>query len=205
MKSKTLFLTVLLTAALSACLLADDNRLIFTEFGISYASVIAPPVLANKTTGVYDTAAFDIKVGADILKWADIYAGGDFMYYTVRDYLPSLGWVKNYTFYPIYGGIRTNICPDWSFYPGLFFELGKAISSYGSVKETNTQSFGPIYTPLNYAWLGTYYNFGFDLNMKVSDIGIISIKIDRPAISSGGTNLGEIHIYRVGLAWKMLY
>ncbi len=198
MKNKTLFLAILLTAAISSSLLAD-NRLIFTEFGISYASMIAPPVLENNTTGVFDTASLDVKAGVDILKWADVYAGGGLMFFALR---PNSA--ENYTFYPIYGGIRANIFPDWIVYPGVLFELGKAISSQHLNNELMSQ-LGPLYSPLDYSWAGTYYNFGFDLNMNVNDIAILSLKIDRPAISSGDTKLGEIQIFRVGLAWKMLY
>jgi len=201
MKNKTLFLAILFAAVISSCLFADDNRLIFTEFGVSYASVIAPPLLENSTTGVLGTASFDAKVGVDILKWADVYIGGDFMSFTMRQ-----NYGANYTFYPIYGGIRANIFPDWIVYPGILFELGKAISSQHLDQDVfNSPLFGELNSPLEYAWAGTYYNFGFDLNMNVNDIAILSLKIDRPAISSGGTNLGEIHILRVGLAWKMLY
>lgn len=198
MKTKTLFLAVIFTAALSLCLFAD-NRYIFTEYSVSYASVLTPHILENNTTGVYDTAAFDAKVGADILRWADIYVGGDFMFFMMR---PDM--TEHYSFYPIYGGIHANICPDFKVYPGIFFELGKAISNQRTGVNVMTP-FGQVSQPVDHPWTGTYYNFGFDLNMNVNDISILSFRIDRPAISNKEDDLGEIHIIRVGFAWKTLY
>jgi opacity protein-like surface antigen len=143
----------------SGAVLADD-KIAFTEFGISYGSVIDPSYISNNTTGVLDTAVFDAKAGVEILKWADVYAGAGFHLYLVRT-----NWQEHYTFFPLCGGVRVNIMPDWCVYPVVFGEYGAAFSNRRTIVS-------PI-TDHNDTWIAGYYNFGIGVNWKVEDIATL--------------------------------
>jgi hypothetical protein len=106
----------------------------------------------------------------------------------------------NYTFFPLYGGLRVNILPDMQVYPDIFIEGGTSIASYTS--KSIAMGFASY---SSHAWWGGYFNFGFDVNYAINDISIIALKIDRPSIASIDKGQNELHIIRAGIAWKMLY
>lgn len=185
---KTILFIILAVILFSGAVFAD--KLIFTELGISYGTVVGPADLSNDSTGVFDTAVFDIKVGANILKWGDVYAGGALNFYMVRS-----DWNDNYVFCPVFGGLRVNIFPEWIVYPSLSAECGVAFASH----HDRVSAIATIDTP----WTATYYNFGIGVNWNLTDISILRLAIERPAISN--ENGGEIHILKAGLAWKIFY
>lgn len=166
------------------------DKIVFTEFGLSYGSVIDPDYISNSTTGVLDTAVFDAKAGVELFKWIDVYIGGAFNFYMV-----SSNWQSNYTFYPIFGGLRVNIMPEWCVYPSISAEYGFAFASHHLMTAP--------YTFDNKAWLAAYYNFSLGVNWKIEDIAVLCLSIERPAISNKYG--AEIHIFKTGLAWKILY
>ena len=169
---------------------ADMDKLIFSEFGLSYGSVIDPSYISNNSTGVFDTAVFDAKAGVEILKWADVYAAAGFNLYLERK-----NWQAHYTFFPLAGGIRVNIMPDWCVYPVVFGEYGVSFSNQRT-----------IVSPLadhNVPWIAKYYNFGIGVNWKVEDMATLCLTLERPSISN--IMGAEIHILKAGLAWKILY
>jgi hypothetical protein len=168
---------------------AQDSKLIFTEIGVSYGSVIEPDYIANSSTGVFDTAVFDIKAGVNIFKWADIYAGASFNYF-----MKSSDWNQNYTFYPLFGGVRANIMPEWCVYPSVALEYGAVIASAHVMA-------GPDMT--EQPWVGTYYNFALAANWEIADIAVLRLSIERPSVTD--KNGSEIHIFKTGLAWKIFY
>jgi hypothetical protein len=188
MKKTILFIVI--AAALLICGNVFADKLIFTELGISYGTVVGPAYLSNDSTGVFDTAVYDIKVGAEILKWGDVYAGGGLNYYMVRS-----DWQDNYTICPVFGGLRVNIFPEWIVYPSLSAEYGVAFASYHDKVSSTLTNDKP--------WTAAYYNFAIAANWNLTDVSILRLSIERPAISN--ENGGEIHILKAGLAWKIFY
>jgi len=122
MKKKIALVSLLLLAVLSP-LMAD--KLVFTEVGVSFASIIMPRAFESNATGTYDTAAFDLKAGFDIFKWADIYVGGGFQFFADRP--NPQGFDNYYTFYPVYGGIRANIFRTSAFIRTLFLNTERLL------------------------------------------------------------------------------
>ena len=189
MKRKITAVLAVLFLAVSAQAFAD--RLVFTEIGVSYGKIFSPTGFANNSSGLYDTAIFDAKVGADICKWADVYAGGAFDFFAGRSNLQD-----HYTFFPVFGGVMANIMPEWTVYPSVLFEYGCAISN---------NYYATTYASGNRPWLAYYYNYGICLNWNVADIAILQFSVERPAISNMANNGGEIHMIKTGLAWKIFY
>jgi hypothetical protein len=189
MKRKITAVLAILLLAMSAQVFAD--KLVFTEFGLSYGKVFSPASFANNTTGLYDTAVIDAKVGVDICKWADLYIGGAFDYFGGRTNLQN-----NYTFYPIFGGVKVNIMPEWKVYPSVLLEYGCSISN---------NYFVTTYATDNRPWVARYYNYGICVNWNVADIAILQLSVERPSISNLANNGGEIHMIKTGLAWKIFY
>lgn len=171
---------------------AFADKLVFTEFGLSHGKVFSPARFADNTTGLFDTAVFDARAGVNILKWGDVYLGGAFNFYVDRG-----NNQQHYTFFPVYGGIRANIMPDWVVFPSVFFEYGKAISNH------HWLFMG--YKVVDNPWLADYYNFGLCVNWNVADIAILQLRVERPAITSSASLGGEFHIIKTGLAWKIYY
>ena len=172
------------------------EKLVFSEFGVSYSSLITPRVLENNTTGTYDAPVFDAKVGVNILKWADVYVGGSFQFFIDR---PNTQ--QYYTFYPYFAGIRANIFPDFCVYPDIMFEVGKAFANrhiqyalnpYQTADRDNT-------------WTADYYSFGFGVNWKISDVSILSLRLERPTYSNLNVSYGELQAVKAGFAWKIFY
>jgi len=189
MKRKISIVFLFLILAFAAGLYAD--KLVFTEAGLSYGKIFSPAKFANNSTGLYDTAIFDAKVGLDLCKWADLYIGGAFDFFADRANLQN-----HYSFFPVFGGVMVNIMPDWMIYPSVLFEYGCAISNH---------YFVPVYTAVNTPWLAAYYNYGICLNWNVADIAVLQFSVERPAISNIKNNGGEIHIIKTGFAWKIFY
>lgn len=190
MKKIIVLTAMAVVLAFSGAAQADMDKLVFTEFGVSYGSVIDPSYISNNTTGVLDTAVFDAKAGVEILKWVDVYAAAGF-----HLYLERTNWQQHYTFFPLAGGARVNIMPDWCVYPSVFAEYGAAFSNHRITPN-------PI-IEIDKPWIGSYYNFGIGVNWKVEDMATLCLTIERPSISN---NAGaEIHILKAGLAWKILY
>jgi hypothetical protein len=193
MKKKTALVLFLLLAVLSP-LMAD--KLVFTEYGVSYASAISPKLMENNTTGTFDTAAFDLKVGVSVLeKWAEIYAGAGF-----QPFIFASNAQEDYSFIPLFGGIKANICPEWPVYPDIMFEYGRSISNLRSQYMT-------LLGPMNRdnSWLADYYSFGIGVNWKIEDMAILALKIERPSYSNLNKSYGEIHIIKAGLTWQIYY
>jgi hypothetical protein len=163
------------------------DKLFFTEFGLGYASIISPGNIENNTTGTKDTMAIDAKAGINILKWVDIYAAGSFYFFMFNQ-----DWQSHYSFYPIAGGVRINILSENLIYPDLFFEYGVAISNLHTIFTDSP-------------WTAQYYNFGISVNLNITDISNISLKIERPTISGKDETQPEIHIIKTSLAWKFYY
>ncbi len=168
---------------LSAAAFAD--KLVFSEFGLSYGKITGPGSLANNTAGTYDTGVFEARTGLNILKWADVYAGASFNLFIFRQ-----DTQKHYTFFPIYGGIRADIMPGWVVYPDVFIEYGIALSNL----HANTG---------DRPWNGSYYNFGAGVNWNLEDTAVLSLRFERPAVAGDGS--GEFHIFKTGIAWKIYY
>lgn len=166
-----------------------EDKIVFTEFGLSYGSVIDPANISDNSTGALDTAVFDVKAGAQILKWGNVYAGAAFHFYMDR-----ADWNQHYTFFPLFGGLRANIFPEWAVYPSVSAEFGIAFANHHFMN-------GPDMD--DRPWLASYYNFGIGANWNVTDISILSLTIERPSVSN--LNGGEIHIFKTGLSWKILY
>jgi hypothetical protein len=189
MKRKISIVFLFLILVFSSGLYAD--KLVFTEVGLSYGKTFSPAAFGNNSTGLFDTALFDAKVGLDFCKWADLYIGGAF------DFFVDRGSTQNhYSFFPIFGGVAVNIMPDWVVYPSVIFEYGRAISNHhylfkGYFKDN--------------PWLADYYNCGFCVNWNMVDIAVLSFSVERPSISNMAGNGGEIHIIKTGLAWKIFY
>jgi hypothetical protein len=194
MKKTTIILMISLFLAAVAA--ADSEKLIFTEYGVSYASVLTPSIIANNSTGTFDTAAFDIKVGASFLdRWAEAYVGAGF-----QAFIFTSNSQENYSFFPLYGGIKANICPDWTVYPDIIFEYGRAISNIRSQYMTDM---GPMNR--DNAWLADYYSFGAGINWKIEDIAILGLKIERPSYSNLNKSYGEIQVIKAGITWQIYY
>jgi opacity protein-like surface antigen len=193
---KKLTIAIAFLFVMSAAVLADVDMNIFTDYGVSYASVLTPSYIANNSTGTFDTAAFDIKVGASFLdKWAEIYAGAGF-----QPFIFTSNSQENYSFFPIYGGLKANICPDMTVYPDIIFEYGRAISNIRSQYMTNM---GPANR--DNAWLADYYSFGIGVNWKIEDIAILGLKIERPSYSNLNKSYGEIQVIKAGITWQIYY
>jgi hypothetical protein len=190
MKKIIVLTAIAAVLAFSGAARADMDKLVFTEFGVSYGNVIDPSYISNNTTGVLDTAVFDAKAGVEILKWADVYAGAGF-----NLYLDVKNQQQHYTFFPLCGGIRVNIMPDWCVYPSLSAEYGVAFSNRRTL-------LSPI-ADHNVPWIAKYYSYGIGVNWKVEDIATLCLTIERPSISNIAG--AEIHILKAGLAWKILY
>jgi hypothetical protein len=169
---------------LSTAVFAD--KLVFSEFSLSYGKITGPGSLANNTAGTYDTGIFEARTGLNILKWADVYAGASFNLFIYRQ-----DTQQHYTFFPVYGGIRGNIMPDWAVYPDVFIEYGVSISNLHGLKGADRP------------WNGSYYNFGAGVNWNMEDIAVLSLRIERPAVAGDGS--GEFHIFKTGIAWKIFY
>lgn len=199
MKNRIMVLMFTAIVAFAAPLMAE--KFIFTEYGVSYASMLSPGNLQNNTTGTYDSGIFDAKVGVSALRWAELYIGGAFSPFIFHED-PQ----ENYSFFPIYGGIRANICPQWIVYPSVMFEYGTAAANlhtrYAPDPADESTKFGR-----DNAWRASYYNFGIGINWNVEDIAVLSLKIERPSYSSIklDKNSSEIHIFKAGLAWQIYY
>lgn len=165
------------------------NKLVFTEFGLSYGNAIDPDGISNNTDGVFDTAVFDAKAGVEILKWGNLYAGCGFHYYQNR-----ADWQQHYTFYPLYGGVRVNIMPEWFIYPSLFAEYGVAFANHHFIN---------AYVMDDQPWTASYYSFGLGIDWKVADIAVLRMTFERPSFSNNDG--AEIHVFKTGLSWKILY
>jgi hypothetical protein len=190
MKKIIVLTAIAVVLVFSGAARADMDKLAFTEFGVSYGSVIDPSYISNNTTGVLDTAVFDAKAGVEILKWVDIYAAAAF-----HLYLERANWQEHYSFFPLAGGARVNIMPEWCVYPVVFGEYGVSFSNLRTLPNPVSEK--------NYPWIAGYYNFGIGVNWRVEDIATLCLTIERPSITN---NRGaEIHILKAGLAWKILY
>ena len=196
MKKKIALVSLLLLAVLSP-LMAD--KLVFTEVGVSFASIIMPRAFESNATGTYDTAAFDLKAGFDIFKWADIYVGGGFQFFADRP--NPQGFDNYYTFYPVYGGIRANIFPDLCVYPDVIFEYGTAFANRHIQFMENPYQVGDR----DHTWMARYYSYGFGINWHVNDVSTLSLRIERPSFSNLNVSYGELQVIKAGLAWKILY
>jgi hypothetical protein len=193
MKKKILALLLLSVVVFSAPVMAE--KLIFTEYGVSYASILTPKLMENNSTGTFDTAAFDIKVGVSACKWAEAYVGAGF-----QAYIFTANAQENYSYFPIYGGVRANIFPDWTVYPDLMFEYGRAISN---LRYQYMTTLGPM--SADSPWIADYYSFGLGINWRIEDIAILALKIERPSYSNLNKSDGEIHIIKVGVSWQIYY
>ena len=190
---KFILITLLLSAFLSP-LMAD--KLIFTEFGVAYSSVIMPRAMENNTTGVYDIPAIEAKAGVNILKWADVYVGTGFQLFMDRQ-----NEQQYYTFYPVYGGIRANIFSEWIVFPSVIFEYGAAFANRHTQYVINPIQMGDR----DNTWWSYYYNFGLGINWNLTDISVISLKIERPAYSNLNVSYGELQAFKAGFAFKIFY
>ena len=198
MKKKTALVLFLFLAVLSP-LMAD--KLVFTEYGVSYASAISPKLMENNTTGTFDTVAFDLKVGLSALnKWAEIYAGAGF-----QPFVFTSNAMENYSFIPLFGGIKANICPEWPVYPDIMFEYGRAISNLRSQYNVDYGGGNIMTFNRDNAWLADYYSFGIGINWKIEDMAILALKIERPSYSNLNKSYGEIHVIKAGLTWQIYY
>jgi hypothetical protein len=182
-------------AAISAPLMAD--KLFFTEFGLNYSTVISPGELENNTTGVYDTAVWDAKVGVNAYDWVNVYGGAAFYLFVNRDD-PQM----HYTFFPLYLGVRVNVMPDMMVYPDLSVEYGSAIANQRTKQMVAAGGTSYEVNPDN-PWYSTYYNFGIGANWRINDIAILRFDIERPTVLD--RNNKEIHFFKSGLAWKIFY
>jgi hypothetical protein len=189
---KRTILALLAVLFLFSSVLRADDKIAFTEFGLSYGSVIDPSYISNNNTGVLDTAVFEAKAGVEILKWADVYAGAGFYLY-----LDAKNLQQHYTFFPLFGGVRVNIFPEWIIFPSISAEYGASFSNRHII--TNPLIGASDDRP----WIARYYNLGIGVSWNITDISILSLIIERPAIS--GNAGGEMHIFKAGLAWKILY
>jgi hypothetical protein len=116
---KTIILFVTAAALLfSNAVMAE--KLAFTEFGLSYGGVIDPFNMSDNNSGVFDTVVFDAKAGIEIIKWVNVYAGAAFHFYMEK---PE--WGQHYTFFPVFGGIKINIMPEWIVSPSVLCEFRK--------------------------------------------------------------------------------
>ncbi|MCE5300560.1 MAG: hypothetical protein LLG37_06785 [Spirochaetia bacterium] len=177
------------------------NRIFFTEYGISYASPLEPSNMENNTTGTYDTAAFDIKAGVNILKWAGVYGLTGFQMFVDRT-----GTQQHYSFFPIGIGVRANIFPEWPVYPDFIFEYGRAFANRHT--RWTVPAPAPYYTAVvtnDGPWTADYYSFGFGVNWNITYVSVISLRFERPSFSNTDSSGGEIHIAKLGLAWKLFY
>jgi hypothetical protein len=197
MKKRILTLVLIFVIGISLAF-ADSaaDKVVYTDFGLSYGSIVSPSQLENNTSGELDTAVFDAKAGLSFLcRWLDVYAGASFNFYVDRQ-----NFQNYYTFYPVYGGIKVNIMPEMCVYPDIFFEYGKSIS------DRHTQTTNP-YTGAtvdhDQSYLGGYYNLGLGVNWNVTDISVLSFRIERPSFEDQDGN--EIHAIKTGLAWKIYY
>ncbi len=199
MKNKIIVLALLAVTAFFAPVMAE--KFVFTEYGVSYGSMITPRNIENNSTGTYDTALFDAKAGVSICRWAEVYIGGSF-----QPFIFTANPQENCSFLPVYAGIKANIFPSWPVYPGLMFEYGKAAanihSQYEVVYGPNTALFDR-----DSSWVADYYNFGFSVNWNVEDIAVLSLRIERPSYSNISTvkGQGEIQVFKAGLAWQIYY
>jgi hypothetical protein len=173
------------------------DKLFFSEYSISYSSIIAPSFLENNSTGTLDTPYFSGKLGIDILKWVDIYAGISFGFF-----VEQANKQNHYTFVPVFGGIKLNLFPDFFIYPSFLFEMGKSISNYhGNKFDMVSKSIKEYDIP----WTGDYYNFGISINLILNDIATLVLNIERPGITYYEKDTNEIHIFKSGLGFKILY
>jgi len=180
-------LLILLSVPVSA------EKWVFTEFGLSYGTIISPQSRAIGSYGVFDTPVFDAKVGASIYKWGDIYLGGAYNVFVARQDSNSCA-----VFAPLYIGARANIFPEWPVFPDVFFETGMTLGSM--------HMFAADMPPFYYkdiSWNGGYYNFGVGVNLNVADIAVLRLSLERPAVYD--VDKKEIHTIKTGLAWKILY
>ena len=197
-----IFITAILFILATGAAAAELPKLLYTDYSVSYASILTPSQLENNDTGLYDTAGFSAKIGVDILKWADVYAGASFELYPGRNDLS-----EHFSFIPLYAGARVNIFPEWCVFPGIFVEGGMAYANvhYGVnvyvPPPTNVTYTAYFDTP----WAAGYFNFGFDINLNVADIAVLALRFERPTISNMDKSHGELHMIKTGLAWKVLY
>jgi len=213
MKKKIVLASLLLFAVLSP-LMAD--KLIFTEFGVSYGSIITgtmftkdmpyPGNLVNNNSGTYDSVLFDAKVGASFLRWGQIYIGAGFDPFILRENIDMhVNNQENYTFTPVFIGIRANIFPEWPVYPGFMFEYGKAAANLHSQYEVIYAPGVSAMSDRDNDWAADYYNFGLSVNWNYSDNAVLSFKVERPTFSNIVKSYGEIQILKAGLAWQIYY
>ena len=197
MKNKILALVLLAVTALAAPAMAD--RLVFTEYGVSYGSIITPRNVENNTTGTYDTMLIDAKVGVSALRWVEAYIGAGFY-----PFIFTANPEENYTFVPLFAGIKVNAFPEWTVYPSISFEYGTAAAN----KHTQyAVMYGPnkVMFDRDNAWWSSYYNFGLAINWKFEDIAVLSLKIERPSYTNLNKSYGEIQVMKAGLAWQIYY
>ena len=195
MDKRLLFFTLAILTFASV-LFASTDEIIFMEYGMNYSAAISPVDIENNDTGVYDTMAFDAKIGGALSRWVDIYAGGSFFFFDERKNMQ-----QHYTFFPIYIGARVNIFPDAIVYPDFSFEIGKTLSNYHTqVVDKITM----VVSDKDASWLGNYYSFGGGLNLNIADIAILSLRVERPSITNDLTG-AEMHFIKTGFAWKIFY
>jgi O-phosphoseryl-tRNA(Cys) synthetase len=179
------------------------DKLIFTEYGLSYGSVLTPSNIQNNTTGTYDTGVFEAKAGISAMRWVEAYAGAAF-YPFIFQANPQ----ENYSFTPVFGGIKAKICPDWVVFPSFTAEYGQAAANIHTQYPVSYMSGGVQQTAMfdrDNAWKSSYYNFGMAINWNVTDMAVLSLKIERPTFTNINKSSGEIQILKVGLAWQIYY
>ncbi len=190
-----LFLTMIFSGALSAFF--DLEKMFYSEFSINYSTVLSPSFIENNTTGTLDTPALDGKIGFEIIKWLDVYAGLSFYFFVEQKNKQN-----HYTFIPVFAGLKVNLFPEFTFYPSLYFETGKSISNYHyTVLNILTMSVNEMNIP----WTGDYYNIGLAINWKINDIFTLALDFERPWISYYNKDINEIHIFKSGFSFKILY
>lgn len=197
MKKIFLIFLILITSSGINLFAFDFNKLFFSEYSISYSSIIAPSFLENNSTGTLDTPYFSGKLGIDIFKWINIYAGISFGFFVEQKNKQN-----HYSFVPVFGGIKLNLFPDFFIYPSFILEIGKSISNYHGNK------FDPVLMTIkeyDIPWTGDYYNFGITANFVLNDIATLVLNIERPWISHYEKDTNEIHIFKSGLGFKILY
>lgn len=196
-KTGIIFLGLIIIFSKTLFAFYDLNKIFYSEFSISYSTVLSPSFIENNSTGTFDTPAFDGRIGVEILQWIDIYAGISFAFF-----VEQANKQNHYTFIPVFGGLKANLFPKLAFYPSLYLEIGKSISNYHYI------IFNPLTmsnSEMDIPWTGDYYNIGIAINWKINDIFTIVLDFERPWISYYNKDTNEIHIFKTGFSFKILY
>ncbi len=175
----------------------NSEKIFYSEFSINYSSIISPDFIENNTTGTLDAPYFSGKLGINILKWIDIYAGISFAFF-----VEQINKQQHYSFLPLYLGAKINMLPDFFICPSLYFETGRAFSNYHFLK------YDIINMTLkedNIPWTADYYNTGIAFNLKLNEIFTLILNIERPWLSFYEKDKNELHIINAGLSFKILY